>query len=178
MQLFRRALPFRCALLFSAQSEFRPHLNHALTAAGSAIKHPSQLLLYFEQDSFKMPHSGIIAPRSGSPPGTDICDYVHHSGDWDSGFFDVCAAGVFTMCQAHFCPCITYAQNERSLQMRENPDLQPSRWSYVHHIPWYCCMLSCGTHCFMHQRYRSRIRMLYQIKNASLGDTGDFLLSW
>ncbi len=103
---------------------------------------------------------------------------LHHSGEWDSGFFDVCAAGVFTMCQAHFCPCITYAQNERSLQMRENPDLQPSRWGYAHHIPWYCCLLSCGTHCFMHQRYRSRIRMLYQIKNASLGDTGDFLLSW
>jgi hypothetical protein len=147
------------------------------------VRNQASLLLIVELSlpnkvRFKMEHSGPMSCRAGSPSRSSKVDSVQHSGNWDSGFFDVCASGFFQMCQAHFCPCITYAQNERSLQMREHPDHVPSRWGYAHQIPWYCCLLCCGAHCFMHQRYRDRIRALYQIKSGSLGDSGDFALSW
>jgi hypothetical protein len=125
--------------------------------------------------SYPMARVASENSRSFSPSGTSNCD---SSMNWDSGFFDVCALGFLEMCQTHFCPCITYAQNERMLKLREDPETQSSPWLYAHRAPFYACLLCCGAHCFLHQRYRLRIRALYDIKNGPYGDNGDFLLSW
>ncbi len=126
---------------------------------------------------FIMSHAAPGPHRSSSPsPGN--YESSHRSGKWDSGFFDVFAVGCREMCQAHFCPCVTYAQNEQTLQQLENPDLHHSKLRNACQIPFYCSLLCCGAHCFLHQRYRLRIRSLYQINYGPYGETGDFLMSW
>jgi hypothetical protein len=122
----------------------------------------------------EFPHSH----RSSSPPAAGHREAVLPSGKWDSGFFDVFALGFLDMCQAHFCPCITWAQNEQMLKLREDPESQTSIAAYAHLVPSYGCLLCCGAHCFLHQKYRLRIRSLYGIHAAPYGDNGDFLLSW
>jgi hypothetical protein len=86
--------------------------------------------------------------------------------------------GAVDMCKTHFCACITYAQNERALQLLEHPDRQPSEWDLAARAPVYCCLLSCGAHCLVHQSYRTRMRSMYRIKLGPYGEAGDCLLSW
>jgi hypothetical protein len=120
-----------------------------------------------------------VAPgpsRSLSPTGT--ATVAPTPNNWESGFFDVCASGFLDMCQAHFFPCITYAQNEEMLKLRENPQAPPTPSGFFHRVPFYACLLCCGAHCVLHQRYRLRIRSLYQIQYGPYGDSGDFLMSW
>ena len=125
-----------------------------------------------------MAHDKCGQSRSMSPPH-NLSSEAPVSKNWDSGFFDVCAVGCCQMCQAHWCACITFAQNEHSLRLLEKPDVQPSLWGYASRVPSYACLLSCGAHCFVHDAYRRRIRMLYRVPPVGpCGETGDFCLSW